>query len=138
MRLSGCWPLGYLNIHADILPKRKTNTGSYGSPRGGGASLPLILACIISPIPGWNYCQPHPHLCWWSLEVQLRSCQSTQSKQEARDKQLQHQNASWERALMRGVWVLGRRLAKPGVHPPRVWGGERMLSGCLASPTQGF
>lgn len=44
MRLSGCWPLGYLNIHADILPKRKTNTGSYGSPSGGGASLPLILA----------------------------------------------------------------------------------------------
>lgn len=74
MRLSGCWPLGYLNIHEDSLPKRKTNMGSYGSPSGGGASHPLILACITSPILGWNNCQPHPHLCWWAPEVQHRSC----------------------------------------------------------------
>lgn len=43
--------------------------------------------------------------------------QRVQSKQEARDKQLQHQNASRESTLMRGIWVLGRRLAKTGAHP---------------------
>lgn len=137
MRLSGCWPLGYLNIHEDILPKRKTNTGSYGSPSGGGASHPLILACIISPIPGCNNCQPHPHLCWWSLEVQHRSCSEHAIQTGGLRQAIAASECITGKSLNEGHMGSGKKIGQTR-GAPRVWGGERMLRGCLVSQTQGI
>lgn len=87
MRLSGCWPPGYLNIHENVLPKRKTNR--------------ILWECR------WSWGQPSPHSCIHSIPRaprmdQLPSpptpmpavigvAQSMKFNQEAHGKQLQHQ-----------------------------------------------
>ena len=137
MGLSGCWPLGSLSIHENALPKRETSRIPWES-RWRWGQHPLIHTYILFPMhPGWTNCQAHPPLSPWSPEVQNRSCSECEVQPGGPEQAVAAPRASWERALMRSMWVLGTELAKPiGVHlrpgvEKGMSSGQVSQTGCL-------